>query len=79
MDNASYDLAGHRAAAQPGPAPAGDSAVHAAYMAIDKESNGMPEVNVHRSTTKVNLGVIVGIVLFFLIGAAAVFWLSQRN
>jgi hypothetical protein len=36
-------------------------------MAIDKESSGRPEVDLQRPTTKVNLGMIVAVVLFFVI------------
>ena len=46
-------------------------------MSIDKESTGMPEVNVHRPGTKVNLGIIVGILLFLALGAVAAVWISQ--
>lgn len=48
-------------------------------MSIDKESSGIPEVNVHRRTTKVNLWMIVGILVFFIVGGAAAFWISQKT
>lgn len=48
-------------------------------MAIDKESNGLPEVNVHRRTTQVNLGIMVGVGIFLLIAAAVVIWLAIRH
>jgi hypothetical protein len=49
-------------------------------MSIDKESNGVPEVNLHKRTTKVNLSVIVGVVIFFVIGGLAMWWwVTQRG
>ncbi len=48
-------------------------------MSIDKESDGMPEVNAHRPGTKVNLGIIVGVLLFLAFGAVAAVWISQRD
>lgn len=44
-------------------------------MSIEKNSSGIPEMNVHKRTTKVNLSIIAGIGLFFLITAAVVVWL----
>ena len=46
-------------------------------VSIDKESTGVPEVNVHRRTTKVNLGIIAGVTLFFVAMAGVVYWLSR--
>jgi hypothetical protein len=44
-------------------------------MAIDKESSGLPEVDLSRRTTKVNLWMIVGIALFFVVmGAVVLFY-----
>jgi hypothetical protein len=43
-------------------------------MSIDKESNGVPEVDLHKRTTKVNLSVIVAVVVFFVIGGMAMWW-----
>lgn len=34
-------------------------------MSIEKNSSGIPEVNVHQWTTTVNLSMIVGIGIFF--------------
>lgn len=34
-------------------------------MAIDKESDGVPQVDFGRRTTKVNLWMVVAIVVFF--------------
>ena len=47
-------------------------------MSIDKESSGLPEVNVHRPTTRVNLWMIAGIVMFLVVGAAAAYVIAQR-
>lgn len=44
-------------------------------MSIEKNSSGLPEVNIHKRTTKVNLSVIGGVLLFFVITAAVVVWL----
>ena len=48
-------------------------------MSIDKDSSGLPEVNVHKRTTKVNLSVIAGVLLFFAITVAVVAWLSASQ
>jgi hypothetical protein len=48
-------------------------------MSIDKEGSGLPEVNVHRRTTKVNLSVIGAVLLFFAVAACVAFWFSQRH
>lgn len=49
-------------------------------MSIDKESNGVPEVDLSKRTTKVNLSVIVAVALFLAIGAAAMaWWVSHRG
>jgi len=42
-------------------------------MAIDKDSNGVPEVDLSRRTTKVNLWMIIAVALFFIVMAAVVF------
>jgi hypothetical protein len=43
-------------------------------MSIEKDSTGLPEVNVHKRTTKVNLSMIVGIVIFFVAMGAVLWW-----
>ena len=48
-------------------------------MSIDKESNGLPQVNVHRRTTKVNLAIVVGVLVFFVLMIAVAFWASRRE
>lgn len=49
------------------------------FMSIDKESSGVPEINVHRPATKVNLWMVVAIVLFLAAAAGAAFWRSQQT
>ena len=46
-------------------------------MSIDKGSSGFPEVNVHRRTTKVNLWMIVGILIFLAATAMVAVWISH--
>jgi hypothetical protein len=48
-------------------------------MAIEKESSGIPEVDVHKRTTKVNLSMIVAVVVFLGAMFAVVGWLASRN
>ncbi len=48
-------------------------------MSIDKESNGIPEVNVHRRTTRVNLWMIVAVLAFFIVGGVAAFMISHKT
>lgn len=47
-------------------------------MSIDKNSSGLPEVNLSRPTTKVNVWMVVGILLF-LAAAAAVAYSNWRK
>jgi flagellar basal body-associated protein FliL len=47
-------------------------------MSRDTEGSGFAGVNVHRSSTKVNLWMIVGIVTFLVVMAVAAFWVSRR-
>jgi hypothetical protein len=55
-------------------------AVHRrALMSIEKESSGLPEMNVHKRTTKVNLGVIAGVLVFLAIAVSVVVWLSATR
>jgi len=48
-------------------------------MSIDKESNGLPQVDVHRRTTKVNVSMVAAILVFFLLAAAVAFWVSRQD
>jgi hypothetical protein len=54
---------------------------HAVYpaMSIDKESSGMPEIDVGRRTTKVNFGTMIGVVLFLAVGAAVIIWYASHH
>jgi hypothetical protein len=47
-------------------------------MAIDKESSGFPEIDVHHKTTKVNLSIVGGVMLFFVIVFAALFYFARN-
>ncbi|HTO02506.1 MAG TPA: hypothetical protein VL069_02340 [Opitutus sp.] len=46
-------------------------------MAIDKESDGVPEVDFSRRTTRVNVWMIVGVSLFFVITGVVVYFFAQ--
>jgi hypothetical protein len=46
-------------------------------MAIDKESTGLPEVDLSRRTTKVNLWIIVAVGVFFVAMGGVIIWLSN--
>jgi hypothetical protein len=48
-------------------------------MSIDKESTGLPEIDVHRRTTKVNLATMVAVLVFLAIAAAAIIWFASRH
>jgi hypothetical protein len=48
-------------------------------MSIEKESSGVPEVNVHRRTTKVNIGIVVGVALFFAAMFGLLLWFWSRE
>lgn len=49
-------------------------------MSIDKDSNGVPEVDLSKRTTKVNLSVIAAVLIFLGIGGIAMWWwLTQRG
>lgn len=48
-------------------------------MSIEKESTGLPDVNVHRRTTKVNLSVVIGVLIFLGAMAAVVVYLWNTN
>ncbi len=46
-------------------------------MGFDKDSN-LPLVNPQKRTTKVNFGIVVGIVIFLLGTAGVVIWYSNN-
>lgn len=47
-------------------------------MSIEKTSSGVPEIDPKRRTTKVNFGIIAGIVLFLVIAAGVMVWFSAH-
>ena len=47
-------------------------------MSIEKESDGVPQVDFARRTTKVNLWIIVAVGVFLAAGAILMFVLSKR-
>jgi hypothetical protein len=48
-------------------------------MAIDKESSGLPEVDLARPTTKVNLGIIIAAGLFYVLMFALVYYFAREH
>ena len=48
-------------------------------MGFDQNSAGQPLVNVHKKTTQVNLWMVVGVAVFFIISAMAMVWLRNRH
>lgn len=48
-------------------------------MAIDKESDGVPEVDFRRRTTKVNLWIVVAVGLFYVGAVIAIVWLAKHQ
>jgi hypothetical protein len=48
-------------------------------MSIDKESSGLPEVDIHRRTTKVNFSIVIGIGIFFALMFGMVWWFWWSN
>ena len=48
-------------------------------MSIEKESSGFPEVDVHKRTTKVNFGIVIGVAIFFAAMAGVGWWFWSRN
>lgn len=48
-------------------------------MAIDKESNGIPEVDLERRTTKGNLTIIAGVGLFIAVGVGLFFIFGREK
>ena len=48
-------------------------------VSIDKESNGIPEFDAGRRTTKVNLSMIVAVGLFFVFGVIAFMYFKRHH
>lgn len=48
-------------------------------MSIERESSGLPEVNVRKPSTKVNLSIVIAVLVFFAAMAGVVWWLAGEN
>jgi hypothetical protein len=48
-------------------------------MSIEKNSNGVPEVNMARRTSKVNLGVVLGVIIFLAAMGGLVLWFTGQD
>jgi hypothetical protein len=48
-------------------------------MSIERDSDGLPQVNVHKRTTKVNFSVVIGVAIFFAVTFAVVWWFSTTR
>jgi hypothetical protein len=48
-------------------------------MSIDKQSTGLPEINVHKRTTKVNLWMVAAVIVFLSFMAVAAVWSSREE
>ena len=48
-------------------------------MSIEKESSGLPEVDIHRRTTKVNFGTALGVSIFLIVEAIVIIWISRQH
>jgi hypothetical protein len=48
-------------------------------MSIDKESNGVPEFDTRRRTTKVNISMMVAVGLFFIFGIVAFLYFQSHH
>jgi hypothetical protein len=55
------------------------SAIATFIMSIDKESSGVPQFDVHRRTTKVNLAMMGSVLVFFIIVAAVIVWFAAHR
>ena len=47
-------------------------------MSIEKESDGMPEVNPRHRTTKVNFSIIVAVLVFFAVTIGVALWAANK-
>lgn len=48
-------------------------------MSIEKESTGLPEINPHKRTTKVNFTIVIGVAVFFAAMAGVVWWFATTR
>lgn len=47
-------------------------------MSIQKESDGFPEVNPRRRTTKVNFSIIIAVLIFFAVTIGVAVWVANQ-
>lgn len=48
-------------------------------MSIERDSSGLPQVDIHKRTTKVNFTIVIGVAIFFAAMAAVVWWFATRR
>lgn len=48
-------------------------------MSIEKESNGLPEVNPRKKTTQVNFSIVIGVAIFLAAMLGVVWWLATSR
>ena len=48
-------------------------------MAFEPQTASKPLVDVHKRTTKVNIGVVIGVVLFLVVGIAVAIWATRKE
>jgi hypothetical protein len=48
-------------------------------MSIERDSNGLPQVNPHKRTTKVNFSVVIGVAIFLGAMFAVVWWFATTR
>jgi flagellar basal body-associated protein FliL len=48
-------------------------------MGFEPQTAGKPLVNVHKRTTKVNIGIAIGVVVFLIVGICFVMWAAKRE
>ena len=48
-------------------------------MSIERNSNGLPQVDVHKRTTKVNFSIVIGVAIFFAAMFAVVWWFATSR
>ena len=48
-------------------------------MGFEPQTANKPLVDVHKRTTKVNLGVVIGVILFLVVGLAVAIWATKKE
>ena len=48
-------------------------------MGFEPQTAGKPLVDVHKRTTKVNIGVVVGVIVFLIVGISFAIWATKRE